>query len=612
MLNRGVLSLLIVALALLASPRLAPPVAAAPDILVVDDDLNPCVPTSTIYTSIQVAVANANPGDTVRVCEGNYWETQIWVSGDDLRITGPGATPENDGVATVHLSQFAVLFNIEGDYVTLQGLVLDAASPTPGAMTEGVQVMGGSSVSIEHNEIYNATYIAVRAYEWAGSTPRYVHVMNNNIHDSNDGVRLNDDPTTPCDTCVVAGNTIDVSGLLAISVTGNNGNITNNVVSGYGGVSGYGDDLLVANNELAGPGYAPGALLHVSGNRVAVQDNTLSDAVGLLQYGLEVDVGPSGGSVNILRNRFTRTTSPIFLLSWGVGLLDATIGGSPADKNTFVDSGGNLGDTNYLLALGDIQTNINAKYNDWGLCTAGEIEQEIYRQPTDGPVDFEPFIAPGSCSTTPTPTATPTRTPTPTPTATPGGTATPTPGPTRTVTIPPASWANFTWSGASSPQAVADCFGAGNVAVMYRLDAATGAFQRWIRDRADLSNMGEVMRFDALLALNAGAQPATCTMPDDVAPYVVTIPAGRWANFAWLANSFPPDIMSEACGVDSIAVAYRLDAPTQAFQRWILGRPDLSNMTDIQPYDALLALNASGQPSTCTFTHYGQLATSGS
>jgi hypothetical protein len=35
-------------------------------------------------------------------------------------------------------------------------------------------------------------------------------------------------------------------------------------------------------------------------------------------------------------------------------------------------------------------------------------------------------------------------------------------------------------------------------------------------------------------------------------------------------------------------------------------------MTDVQPYDALLALNASGQPSTCTFSHYGQLATSSS
>ena len=174
------------------------------------------------------------------------------------------------------------------------------------------------------------------------------------------------------------------------------------------------------------------------------------------------------------------------------------------------------------------------------------------------------------------------------------------------------SWANFAWTGDSSPQTVADCFGAGNVAVMYRLDAATGTFQRWIRGRDDLSNMGEVLRFDALLALNAGAQPATCTMPDDVVPHSLTIPAGRWANFAWLAFSFPAEVTPEACGEGSIAVIYRLDAATQTFQRWVRGRPDLSNMTDVQPYDALLALNGSGQPSTCTFSHYGQLAASSS
>jgi hypothetical protein len=175
------------------------------------------------------------------------------------------------------------------------------------------------------------------------------------------------------------------------------------------------------------------------------------------------------------------------------------------------------------------------------------------------------------------------------------------------VTIAAASWANFVWSGASSPQTVADCFGAGNIAVMYRLDAATGTFQRWIRGRDDLSNMGEVMRFDALLALNAGAQPATCTMPDDASPLSLTIPVGSWANFAWLAFTVPAELAPQACSEDSIAVIYRLDANTQTFQRWIRGRPELSNMTAVQPYDALLALNSSGQPSTCTFSHYGQL-----
>jgi hypothetical protein len=86
------------------------------------------------------------------------------------------------------------------------------------------------------------------------------------------------------------------------------------------------------------------------------------------------------------------------------------------------------------------------------------------------------------------------------------------PGTERTLTIPAGSWANFGWTGASSPQEVADCFDEGRIAVMYRLDADTQQFERWFRGREELSTMGDVAQFDALLALNASDQPAACTM----------------------------------------------------------------------------------------------------
>jgi hypothetical protein len=91
----------------------------------------------------------------------------------------------------------------------------------------------------------------------------------------------------------------------------------------------------------------------------------------------------------------------------------------------------------------------------------------------------------------------------------------PSPVPSRTLSIPAGSWADFAWTGDSSAQEVADCFGEGNIAVMYRLDAATGIFQRWVRGSAALSDMGDVAQFDALLALNASDQAATCQMPGD-------------------------------------------------------------------------------------------------
>jgi hypothetical protein len=588
MLNRGVLSLLIVALALLASPGLAPPVAAATT-WTVDLDNPDCAGGTADFSTIFEAILIASPGDTIHVCPGDYTEDSMAIYDNELTIEGSGAS-----VTHVHWSGdpggSPFVFAIAADRVVVQGLDVDA-TPPPGDSSIGI-LIGGDSVTIQNNEIRNATDFAV----WTAHhlAPSQVQVLSNNIHDSVAGVS--------CwgDGCVVSGNTIQATGL-GIGSWGDGGVVTDNVVVD-GTVAARGDDLLVSNNQISGPTVGP--LLDVMGNRIGVTDNALSGTTG---YGIQASTYPGGfsASVTIARNTFSQIGMPIHLVDSDPGdgfPLTATIGGSASEANTFIDSGGSLGDSNYLVQMDGPPLDVDAEYNNWGLCTLDEIEQEIYHQvddPAQGLVDFDPFIAP-----------TPTATPTPTPTAT--ATATAIPGSTRTVTIPAGSWANFAWTGDSSPQAVADCFGSGNVAVMYRLDAASGSFHRWIGGRDDLSNMGDVQRFDALLALNASAQPATCTMPDDVVPHSFTIPAGRWANFAWLANSFPAEVAPEACSEGSIAVVYRLDAATRTFQRWIRGRPELSNMTDVQPYDALLALNASGQPSTCTFSHYGQLAASSS
>jgi len=590
MLHRGALYLLILALALLASPTVTPPVSAATTCLVGADSAS-CAGQMPDFTTITEAILTASSGDTIHVCPGDYTEPSMTIYDNELTITGSGPA-----VTHVHHSGGgqSALLAISGDYVVVESLDLDAAGSPVAIDLENK----GNSVSIENNEIRNASWTGVLA--WGVSN---VTVLGNNIHDNAEGIIC-----YLADGCVVSGNTVH-GGPDGITVgSGNGGVVTSNVV--YGDVFVSGDDMFVANNQIWGPHIHP--LMSIDGHYVSVADNTFDTN----DRGIDALLPDGAGPVTIVRNTFTHIDNPI-RVEYPLGPshpTDVTIGGSSSEANTFVDSGGSLGDSNYLVELYDITTDVNAEYNNWGLCTAAEVEQEIYDKADDpalGAVDYEPFIAPSGCST-PTPTATPTPTPTPTATATATPTPSATPGPTRTVTIPAGSWANFAWTGDSSPQAVADCFGAGKVAVMYRLDAASGSFHRWIGGRDDLSNMGDVQRFDALLALNASAQPATCTMPDDVVPHSFTFPAGRWANFAWLAFSFPAEVAPEACSEGSIAVIYRLDAATRTFQRWIRGRPELSNMTDVQPYDALLALNASGQPSTCTFSHYGQLAASSS
>jgi len=600
MLNRGILCLLIVTLALLASPATTAPVAAAPITWLVGANSASCGGDMPDFTTITEAILTANAGDTIHVCPGAYTEDSMTIPTykDHLTIEGSGAS-----VTHVHWSGepvgSGVLFTIQADYVVIQGLDVDAAPPHSGDTSTGLSI-AGDSVTIQNNEIRNANDWGVRAF--GTTTPRYVQILSNNIHGNFIAVECH------CDDSAVSGNTVSGGGWwpLTLQIVGNHGVITNNIVSN-GGVTAVGDDLLVSTNQISA---ALNAAVGVAGVGIEVTDNTVSDTAAGYAIWAEAHPGPTSTSVTIARNTVSHVGKGIYLYDANpsdAAAVTATIGGTAGEANTFIDSGGSLGDSNYLVQMDGAIFDVDAEYNNWGLCTAAEIEQEIYDKADDpalGAVDFEPFIAPSGCSATPTPTVTPTRTPT----ATPGGTATPIPGPTRTVTIPPGSWANFTWTGnAVSPEEVAHCYNDSKIAVMYRLDTASGTFQRWIRDREELSNMGEVMPFDALLALNAGAQPATCTMPDDVVPYSLTIPAGRWANFAWLAFSFPGEVAPDACSEGSIAVIYRLDAATQTFQRWIRGRPELSNMTDVQPYDALLALNGIGQASTCTFSHYGQL-----
>ena len=83
----------------------------------------------------------------------------------------------------------------------------------------------------------------------------------------------------------------------------------------------------------------------------------------------------------------------------------------------------------------------------------------------------------------------------------------------RMVTIPARSWGNFAWTGdGASPEEVAHCYNDSAIAAMWRLDTDTQKFERWIFDRDDLTTMGDVAPSDALFALNASEQLATCTM----------------------------------------------------------------------------------------------------
>jgi hypothetical protein len=299
MLNRVAVHFLIVALALLASSTLSPPVAAVGGTWVVDDDSSDCVDGSAPdYPTITQALGVAINGDTIRVCEGEYTEATMTIN-VSLTITGPGATEANDGVATVHHGGGgSAIFSIETDGVTLEGLDLDASSQTFAIVSKG------DYVTIQDNEIRNATSTAI----WVGRggafpPPSNVNILRNDLHDNSIGMACS------CDDSGLWSNTVDGDDTTTIEFYGDRGTIAGNVVTN-GLVIATGDDMVVNNNEMSA-GDA-GRALYVSGSPVTVTNNTLSDSDS---EGIRVGPGSdSSTSVTIGHNTFTHINAPIHLI----------------------------------------------------------------------------------------------------------------------------------------------------------------------------------------------------------------------------------------------------------------------------------------------------------
>ena len=222
---------------------------------------------------------------------------------------------------------------------------------------------------------------AVRAYDQRRSTPSYVRVVEQQhprqrrgrrslplarrLH----GLRQHDERHGQlCHRCRVATTAI----------------ITNNVVDG-GVVGGYGDDLFVVGQPDIWAWAAELPPHWVARRRQQHRGHRQHPERHALGYGIQVDVGPSGGSVTIARNTFTRHRQPHLLrlvpghrLPW-----PRPSAAAPATRTRSSTRGAAWATPTTCYELDGPTLDVNAEYNNWGLCTADEIEQEIYHQVDD-------------------------------------------------------------------------------------------------------------------------------------------------------------------------------------------------------------------------------------
>lgn len=373
---------------------------------VVDTDVTPCdTPTKATRTTIQTAVNDASPGDSIFVCDGTYNES-ITVNTGILTITGPGATTADDGVALVKHGNgdtASTVITINSGSVTVEGLEIDA---TPVAST-----IGGTNGIWAHNDA------TISDNTISGAVSNDIRVGDSNEQIIGVTVQRNQLASSGSLFCFCSFSVIqDNSVLGAFSIFGESAVVTGNTVTGKPTFVSS-DSGEVNNNTFDANNVAVVALV-VAGNNIDVIDNDIQNSTGF-GIRIEQDAQRTSGITTavLVRNRFTGNQSGVSVSDSspdGIAVIATLNGEGPEQANTFGPHPGLLLE---LLGAGNDQ---DAENNAWGLCTLDEIEAKIQHNPDDsalGLVDYDPFVAPNDCSTpTPTPSATPVVTGTPTPT----------------------------------------------------------------------------------------------------------------------------------------------------------------------------------------------------
>jgi hypothetical protein len=191
-----------------------------------------------------------------------------------------------------------------------------------------------------------------------------------------------------------------------------------------------------------------------------------------------------------------------------------------------------------------------------------------------------------ACDTTPD-------APTPTPTPTPGTPTPDTPTPTPTPTPPPGTitlvggWNNSCYVGPGEPieDALADVLD--HVLAVYRMSSNQG-FDRWFPNRPEVSNITAVNPYQPLFIL-MGQQAFWGHEPSGTSPTSVSLASG-WNGVCYTGQTkSAEDATAGVAG--GFGIMYQLGSD-QDWRRFIPGRPEVSNLAQLEPFSSVLILIA--------------------
>lgn len=231
------------------------------------------------FTSIQAAIDNAFPGDTVLISPGIY-EENVDVYVTNLTLTSePGSSGDTIVRAASALDD---VFYVIADGVTIRGLNITGPVDSPNA---GIRLNGVKHCNIENNQISTYSDILNASIDNLNtSSENSSLILNNSSSETGFGILLDSSSTN-----ILDNNTVSGDGTLILLRSSTENKLNNNSVSG----SNYG--ILVdssSNNTLNGNNLSNnevGAYLKTSSgnilNNSTVSNNTVSgiylwDSVG--------------------------------------------------------------------------------------------------------------------------------------------------------------------------------------------------------------------------------------------------------------------------------------------------------------------------------------------
>ena len=127
---------------------------------------------------------------------------------------------------------------------------------------------------------------------------------------------------------------------------------------------------------------------------------------------------------------------------------------------------------------------------------------------------------------------------------------------------------------------------AGKVSAVYRLNISSQTFDRWFPGRSNLSTITSLKPYDQLFVLMSGA--GTWTQEQSSAPQPSVSLVRGWNSICYTGQrKAVADATSGIAG--RFSILYML-ADDQTWRRYVPGRPELSDMTQCAPLEALFVL----------------------